>query len=318
MRSLLTTAAIAAALSAPTAHSQLTLTTSYTLPSNVAFDVQADGRLLLIDGDGDVLQQDAVNSTGFTLAGSIAPLNPGNGAPSFVSISPDGQSVAIGDNVFGPANAVSIFDTADLTSPGVSSPLSTITTPNFAASWSDNSTLFVTGAISSPFTTVVNRLDATNGTSETVISPAGGSSGGVNANGNELLIGAGDSGDVRSFDIAALSTTAADFSTGTFIAGSGSAGSIDTFGSLLLIAGSGGVQVIDRVAGTTLTLAPLGSSEFYGGFFNPSQNQIIVTNSVFDTNTFVPTTTIFAYTIPAPATLALAPLALAATRRRRA
>lgn len=314
MRSVLTTAAIAAAVSTSSAAAQLALTTSYTLPS-ATLDLRADGTLLGIAADGSVILQDAVNSPAFsTASGSIAPINADGFRPSFLAISPDGLSVAVGNNEFNANNAVSIFSTADLTAPGTAAPTTTITTPNFKAAWADNTTLFVTGANSNDFSTVVNRLDTTAGTSETVIAPAGLFSGGVHAEGATLFVGAGDSGDVRTFDAATLAAPAVGFATGALETTFGSAGDIDTFGDLLLVAGQGGAQITDRATGTTFTLAPAGTGVFYGGFFNPVTNELVVTNTDFS----VGVTTAYVYTIPAPATIALAPLALAATRRRRA
>ncbi|MEL6796342.1 MAG: hypothetical protein AAFO89_05905 [Planctomycetota bacterium] len=315
MRSHLIPAALAATVSASTAAAQLNLVTTYALP-NASFDLQADGRLLAVDGAGFVLQQDAINGDTFFVSGSIAPINADGFNPSFVSISPDGQSVAIGNNEFNANNAVSFFTTADLTSPGTTSPTTTITTPNFSASWADNNTLFVSGAGSAG--TVVNRLDTTASTSETVITPAGTFSGGVHVEGNTLFAGNGTTGDVFAFDTTTLNPPAVDIATGQFVTGSGSAGNIETLGDLLLVAGLGGVQITDRATGNAFTLAPVGTGEFYGGFFNPAANQIVVTNTAFDPMTFAPTTTAFVYNIPAPATLALAPLAALAIRRRRA
>ena len=311
MRSALIIAACAAA---PTlAQPELALTTTFQLP-NAAFDVLPDGRILAIDADGSVLQQHDINGETFFVAGSVGQLNAAGFNPSFVSISPDGQTVAVGNNEFNPSNAVSIFDAATLTSPGTPAPTATINTPNFKADWADNSTLFVTGADSASFAAVVNRLDIAGATSETYISPAGVFSGGVAVDGTTLLVGDGDSGEVRAFDTAASPTLPLAFTQGDLVTAATSASDIDTLGDLLLIAGAvfggqGNATVFDRATGLSTTLAPAGPDAFYGGYFNPATNQLVVTANG----------TAYVYDIiPAPATIALAPLALLATRRRRA
>ncbi|MEL6498790.1 MAG: hypothetical protein AAF937_06410 [Planctomycetota bacterium] len=314
MRSVLTTAAIAAAVSAQPAAAQLDLafTGTFTLPA-ATFDLQPDGTILAIAADGTVLTQDQINGSTYSPTGAtIGPPNSSGFGASFVSVSPDGQSVAVGNGEFSASNAVSIFAAADLNTPGTAAATTTITTPNFAADWADNTTLFVTGATSDTFTTVVNQLDITASTSTTVVTPAGGFSGGVAANNGTLFVGAGDTGEVRSFD-ASFPIAPVDFITGAAVATANSAGSIDALGHLVLIAGQqfggiGSAFVIDQSTGLTATLQPAGPDAFYGGYFNPITNELVVTANG----------TGFVYAIPAPATLALAPLGLVALRRRRA
>ncbi len=313
MRSLLLTAAVVAATTPTLAQPVLDLATSFELPDG-AFDLLPDGRLLAIDANGSVLQQDGIHGETYSVAGAIGPVNAAGFSPSFVAISPDGQTVAVGNNEFNAANAVSIFAAAELTGPGTPTPTATITTPNFKADWADNSTLFVSGADSSTFTPTVNRLDITAATAETVISPAGVFSGGLAVHGTTLLVGDGDSGDVRAFDTANFPAFPVSFLAGDLVASSTSASSIDTLGDLLLVAGAafggqGNATVFDRATGLSTTLAPAGPDAFYGGYFNHATNQLVVTANG----------TGFVYDIiPAPATLALAPAALLAARRRRA
>ncbi len=319
MRSVLTLAACASAINASVtlAQPQLALNTTYQLPAG-AFDVLPDGRLLAVTASGDIQIQDAPNASTYSTVNTIdAPNSSGFGA-SFLSLSPDATSVALGNNEFGASNAVLVFNAADFMgltgNPLPTAPLQTITTPNFSADWADSNTLFVSGADSSTFATVVNKLDITAGTSETVISPAGAFSGGVHANTGTLFVGAGDSGDVRAFDVASLASPAVDFSAGQFVTSSTSAGSIDTLDNLLLIAGGvfngeGNATIIDEDTGLSVALTPAGTNAFYGGFFNAATNQVVATANG----------TAYVYDIiPAPASIALAPIAILATRRRRA
>lgn len=318
MRSVSIIAAAISAFASPVlaqvlAQPQLTLTTTYTLP-NATFDLRPDGTLLGITPDGVVLQQDEINGSTFFASGTtIGQVNAGGFAPSFLAISPDGASVAVGNNEFNASNAVTIYPASELTGIGIPTPTATINTPNFKADWADNSTLFVSGADSSTFNPIINRIDTTTASAETVISPAGVFSGGVHAEGDTLLVGDGNSGDIRAFDLASLAAPAVGFNTGDLVTSSTSASDIDTLGDLLLIAGQtfggeGSAFVIDRAAGTSITLQPAGPDAFYGGYFNHITNQLVVTAG----------DTAYVYAIPAPATLALAPLALVATRRRRA
>ncbi|MEL7483029.1 MAG: hypothetical protein AAFN41_01625 [Planctomycetota bacterium] len=313
MRSALIAAACAAA--APTlAQPELALTTTFQLPANAAFDVQPDGTLLAINGDGIVLQQDAINGDTFFASGTIGTVNANAFAPSFVAISPDGQSVAVGNNEFNTNNAVSFFDTTELLAPGAVVPLNTVITPNFKADWAGNTTLFVAGADSATFGTVVNQLFITGNAAETVIAPAGGFSGGIAVDNNTLYVGDGASGDVRAFTDSTITPAPAEFTAGTFITSATSASDIDTLGDLLLVAGAvfggeGNATVFDQATGLSTVLTPAGADAFYGGYFNTFTNQLVVTANG----------TAYVYDIiPAPATLALAPAALMVIRRRRA
>ena len=324
MRSLSITAALAAATLAHHATAQwdpqlpgsLQPVTTFTLPAG-AFDLLGGGRLLSIAPNGDVLLQTAPNASDYTIVNSIdAPNSQGFGA-SFLSVSPSSNYVAIGNNEFNASNAVNVFDTTSLLLGGGSTtPIRTFVTPNFAGDWSaDEQSIYVSGAMSSSFTPVVNRLDFSFGsnTVDTVISPAGVFSGGLAIDGTTLLVGDGNSGDVRAFDTATLPASPVPFTAGDFIASSTSASTIDTLGDLLLIAGQnfggqGSALVIDRAQGTSIRLQPAGPDAFYGGYFNHATNQLVVTANG----------TAYVYAIPAPATLALAPLAVFATRRRRA
>ena len=295
----------------PTLPTSLNPVSTFALPGG-AFDVLPDGRLLGVTAGGNIRLQDALNSSSYTTTNTIAPPNSSGFGASFLSISPNGASVAIGDNEFNASAAVTVFAAASLTSAGPATTVATIATPNFRGDWADNNTLFVTGATSDTFTTVVNSLDIAAGTSTTVVTPAGGFSGGVAANDGTLFVGAGDTGEVRSFD-ASFPLSPLTFADGASVATANSAGSIDAFGSLVLIAGqqfgsTGSAFVIDQATGDSILLQPAGPDAFYGGYFNPATNQLIVTAGG----------TGIVNNVPAPATLALAPLGRVALRRRRA
>ncbi|MEM1071364.1 MAG: hypothetical protein AAGB48_09845 [Planctomycetota bacterium] len=296
----------------------LDLVGSFSLPGG-AFDVLPDGRLLAVTSDGEVLLQSAPNSSSYTAIDTIPQPNSDGFGASFVSVNPSGNRIAVGNNEFNSSNAVSVYD-LDISSAGVDigSQQIAITTPNFSGDWADDDTLFVTGAESSTFATVVNRLGVTGGTVDTVVTPAGLFSGGVAFDSGTLYAGAGDTGEVRSFD-AAFPSAPVSFTDGNNIATANSAASIDVLGNLLLIAGQqsgqqGDATVVDLTSGATLTLQPAGPGIFYGGYFNAATNQLVVTA----TNFTLGTSEAFVYNIPAPAVLTLLPIAgIAASRRRR-
>jgi hypothetical protein len=315
-------ASIASVSVALSAHADLSvpyqLVSTFTLPGPT-YDLLPDGRLIGIASDGTVSIQSAPNSSSYSDVGSIGQVNSSGFAPSFVALSPDGSTLAIGNNEFNANNAVLFFDTAAATS-GSASALSSIVSPNFTADWNDNNTIYVTGANSSTFDTVVNRLDVSGGTATTVVTPAGGFSGDVAVHAGGVYAGEGDTGDVYRFDSATLdaATNPVAITTGSFIASNASAGSIE-FDSLgnIIIAGSdfdfgsgnynGSAFVFDPVTQTSQTLTPAGSDAFYGAFFNDATGQLVVT--VDDTA--------FVYAVPSPSTAAPMLVALAACTRRR-
>lgn len=318
--SVLGIVAIGAAL-APTAHADIdvpyTLVGTFTLPSNT-YDLLPDGRLISIDPAGNVAIQNAVNASTYTNVGSIGPVNSDGFGPAFVSVSPDGSTLAIGNNEFNTSNAVLFFDTTEATS-GTATPISSINTPHFAGDWADNQTFYVSGADAATFGTVVNRLDIALGTSTTVIDPAGGFSGAVHASGTTLYAGEGDTGSVYAFDLATLAsaTTSTPISSGALSTTHESAGSIDTdpFGNLIVAGGffdfgsgtfTGSAAVIDPATQDKLVLTPAGAGTFYGAYFNNTTNQLVVTADG----------TAYVYAIPAPVTLAPMALGLVAIRRR--
>lgn len=314
-------AAFAATVSLPASGQNLGLVAQFTIPDG-AFDVMADGRLLGLAPNGDVLVQNAINTGSFSTTNTIAPVNNAGFAPSFLRISPDGSRVAVGNNEFSAANAVLVYDTAELVlglgAGNPAMPLAEAITPNFDADWTaDGSGLFVSGAASSTFQTVVNRIDLSGPIPMvgTVITPAGLFSGGIDVDGSVLLAGAGDSGRVYSFEIPAFPPAGPQpITNGLLIAEANSASAIDTLGNLVLITGSGDATLIDRATGGTTALAPAGSGAFYGGYFSPSRDELVITSTNFVTGV----STAYVYAIPAPASGAAALVGLVLARRRRA
>jgi len=294
------------------------LVQSFELPTGT-FDVLPDGRLLTIDGSGQVSIQNAINASSYSPVGSIGAVNANNFAPSFVSISPDGSTLAVGNNEFNANNAVLFFDAGEATS-GTALPSASITTPNFTAAWSDNDTLFVTGAESSSFATGVFRLDVASLSATTVIQPAGGFSGDVAIHDDRLYAGQGNTGVVRSFDLDTLemANSSVDIASGDFVASNASAGSIDfdTLGNIIIAGGvfdfstgqfSGSAAVIDPDTLTTFNFFPEGEDHFYGAYFNTASEQLVVTVDG----------TAYVYAVPSPTTAAPFVLVMCVSRRRR-
>lgn len=312
------TAVCGVVLTCSVADATYALAGTYTLPGGT-FDLMADGRLLAIAGDGSVLVQDTVNGSSYAQVGSVAPVNSSGFSPSFVSISPDGSSVAVGNNEFNPSNAVLFFEYSDLFGGSTqASPTSSVVVPNTDAAWADNNTLYVSGADSTTFAADVFRIDVSAGSPTTSITSAGAFSGAVVAEGGLLYAGAGDSGDVRAFDLATLNAavTSVGFTTGALVGSHASAGSIafDSFGNTIIAGGvfnpdftiTGSVQVTGP--GGTQVLAPAGTGSFYGAFYNDTTDQLIVTADG----------TAYVYVIPAPGGLAAIAIGgVCALRRRR-
>ncbi len=293
------------------------LVSSFTLPVG-AYDLLPDGRLFSIDGTGAVSIQTAPSSSTYTQVGSIGAVNAGGFWPSFVSLSPDGSTLAVGNNEFNANSAVLFFNAAEAFA-GSATPTGSILTPNFIGDWADNDTFYVSGGDANTFATLVNRLDLNAGTSTTVINPAGGFSGAVAVAGGSLYAGEGDTGDVYAFDLATLASasSAAPINAGAFTASGASAGSIDfdPFGNIIIAGGvfdfgsglfSGSADVIDPATQDRLSLIPAGADTFYGSYFNHATNQLVVTA---DGAAYV-------YAIPAPASAVLLGV-LALPRRRR-
>ncbi len=319
---------------------------TYELPASTdAFSVAPDGRVLAISG-GSILLQDAVGSGSFSPFASVDPTifdGPfGNFGASFLELSPDGSTIAIGDN--NALNRVHFLDVATLpANPAqIASTAFVGNLPNTAATWSESSTLFVTGGeFGSPAS--VTRIDAGPLTAQTVVSNINGSPGGVTTDGTFLYTGNGfetddtgsRTGEVRAVplaDVLSNMVTTVDFeASGTPIARALSAASLgfDHLGNMLIGGGdflgeSGFVAVVDENAisdarsgaglapdSAELRLIPGAPDDFTSVRFNPISEELLVT--VFGSDT------VYRYAIPAPGAGSglLVGGALIARRRRR-
>jgi hypothetical protein len=321
---------------------------SYQLPGlGAAFDVGPDGRLMAVLG-GQILAQDAVNGSAWSVAGLLpneAPIS--SFGASFLRISPDGQSIAIGDGRFGVDAHVYVTDTASL-NPMSPSPVLGIATPNFQAHWRDNGRLLVTGA-NGP--SVVNEITvgASTLTQRTVVDDIAGASGGVTTDGVYLYTGNGYSfgggsatGEVRAFPLAAIDAALSPLSfesAGIPVAQSlsGSSLGFDGLGNMLIGGGdaftpgaeNGFAAVLDGAAiaaalgggspaAATLALTPDSATHSYSSQFNPVTNELLV--YYFDNTSFTTGLTVYRYAVPAPGGALAVALggALISRRRRRA
>ncbi len=305
----------------------------------VPVDVLPDGRLIGIASDGRVLVQTAVNSGTYAQAGGIdgSVFNGsfGNFGASFLSVSPDGSRLAIGDN--GAFNRVHFVETGSLI-PLSTSPTAFAATPNFDGAWADGSTMYVSGFGA---TAGVWRVDATNLSATQVVSNAIGGSGGIAIHSGRIFTGDGfnttdggaPTGNVRAFDLAALAGAAFSigFDTGTLVADALSASPVrfDSGGNMLIgggdfFAGSndfGYAAVVDNEAILTaigggplapdsseLRLSPAGGLAFYGVEFNEFTGEVLIFADGIA----------YRYAVPAPAAFSLLALSgIVATRRRR-
>ncbi|MEO0511405.1 MAG: hypothetical protein AAF108_00705 [Planctomycetota bacterium] len=288
-----------------------------------SFDVRFDGRLIGLSGS-DILLQDSVNTGSFSTIATIDPTFTAAFGASFVAVSPDGTRLAVGDNTFGgPADAfVGVFDIV------TGSLLTSAVAPNFDGDWADNNTLFVAGG-SSVDSNVVTRIDAATGLSTTVINDTAGFSGAVAVAGGTLFAGNGfatggpgdsQTGEVRSFDLAALtgSPILSFENDGLFAGGALSAGSLDVDASGNLIIGGGdlfggsgdlgSVAVVDASGNRVDIASPFGSDLNFGQY-NAFTDEILVFGGAGEIVRFA--------AIPAPASGALVVLGLVGVGRRR-
>ncbi len=313
---------------------------SFELPAGAAaFDVAPDGRVAAVRG-GEIHFQDAPNAPGFTRLGSVPSSLINAFGASFIRVSPNGARIAIGDGNFGSGASVLLLDAASL-SPSADSPVATVLTPNYDATWSGNTTLLVTGA-QFGVGSFLSRVDADALTSTTVLTNVGDGSGGVAIRNGLAFVGAGfdltpgsgvETGDVRAVDLATLLATGTPLdyaSAGTLAARalSGAFLAFDDVGSLVVGGGdfsgeNGFASVIDgdavnaalaggpfATSANGLSLAPAGG-QFYSTAFNPVTGEVLVRAFGDDT--------VFRYAVPAPSVTMLALFGgIFAHRRRRA
>ena len=311
---------------------------SYSLPAGGgAIDVLPDGRLIALQGDGSVLVQSGVHSGTYQLLGSVGSAifdGPfGNFGASFVSVSPDGSRLAIGDN--GAFNRVHIVELAALTPMGTT-PTLPIDAPNYDGAWLDGSTMFVSGFGASAGAW---RVDVAAQAATQVMHNNTGGSGGIAIRGGRVFVGDGfntsaggePTGNVRAFDLASLAGASVAFESGVLVADALSASPVrfDNLGNMLVgggdfFAGSndfGYAAVIDAGAiaaaisggplapdASELRLSPAGGFAYYNIEFNDATGELLVFGDGVA----------YRYTVPAPGAAGVTVLGgLAAARRRR-
>ncbi|MHC4696315.1 MAG: hypothetical protein ACYTFA_06205 [Planctomycetota bacterium] len=176
---------------------QYALTGSFDLPGGAdVFDVLTDGRIIVLV-DADVYVEDDVGSRAFALRGTL----PDAGDlpyPAFVRVSPDGASIAVGDNTL--PGRVGVFDLGTLS--GV-----WFAASHFDAEWYDDTHLAISGADANAITLLdTTSADPLNPTNPLIIDDTGFSAGitfdaaGNLYTGNGYGDGPVYTGEVRVFD----------------------------------------------------------------------------------------------------------------------
>lgn len=322
------------------------LTGSFPLPAGASeFGVLADGRLITLVG-ADVYEESTPGLRSFALEGTLPGMDvPGFGA-AFVSVSPDGTRLAVGNN--GGASfanfQVGIFDVATLSGDWFSA-------AHFDAAWYDDDHLALTGGeFGQP--SFVSMLDVTSPSpssplNPTVIENVGGASAGIAFDtaghlytGNGFA-GAGPSGTgyVKAFDPAAWAPalaggSPADFESGGILVadvlsanalgfdaeqnlhvGGGDFGAGDTDYAALIgaaaladaLAGGGPVDTADPASVRRLDPDMVSDFNFYDVDYNDATGELYVREGQ----------TVYVYAVPEPAAVlfVLAGAVFAARRR---
>lgn len=287
-----------------------------TLPAG-AWDVGPDGKIVGIVGS-NIVRQSVVNGATYAAIGSVPAGTVSSFGASFLSISPDGSTIALGDNGSTAAARVHLVPAAGL-STSAPTPTSSVVATNYAAAWASDSQLYVSGGLFGSDATLTRINVAPSLTAATVVNAIPDASGGVAIRMGQLFTGAGfgaQQGQIRSFSLSTLSgaSSPSAFSSGSLVGSILSAGSLDFDASgNLIVAGAGGVT-ITNLAGSEITFAPLGAGAFYSAKYNRVTGQILVEGSDF----FAGTSGTFAYSVPAPASIGVLAIAgLAALPRRR-
>ncbi len=287
------------ALAAPTGYS---LVGSFPLPRSNEFvpadpfDVLSDGRILQARGDGLWLQTQ-INGATYTRVGSLGGGLVSAAGPSFIRVSPDGLHLAVGSNDFTPSNqSVHIVPLSSLDTIVPSNASVSVSALGFDAVWSSNEALLVTGGDFFVGSSLVSRITLGPSPQTTVVvESAGAGSGGIAIIGPTVYVGVGfgfdstPSGQIRSFDLATLSTanTPSDFSLAPTLtrilsafplaadsAGNLLAGGGDSFATPPLL---GFAAVIDPADPTNpLLLSPGGADSLYSVAFNSITNEALI------------------------------------------
>lgn len=172
------------------------------------FDVLADGRVVAVVGDS-ILVESAPGSGVYETAGTMAAGTISPFGAAFISLSPDGTRLAIGDGNYG-GGRVHIVSVSGLNG-GQITPIS-FQQENYEAAWVDNDHLAVTYGNPSTFLGEVGILSL-GGASSGAVLVIGGASAGVamdrygmliTGNGFDYLAGGSEAGDIKAYDRAAL------------------------------------------------------------------------------------------------------------------
>lgn len=334
--------ATAPAIAAPPSYS---LVGSYTPSVAGVWDIAragvAAGRAYTLTSGGEIHLQAAANSAQSSLVGRIDASLLSPFGPAFLSLSPDGSTIAIGDGNFGAGARVHLLSVSALHPALISTP-SSVASANTSAHWASGSTLYVSGSDAS-LGSVVTSIDASTLDARVVVSNIGGASGGVvtdnqflyTGNGFDFAPGGSDTGEVRAFSLAAITAAASsgaplDFeAAGRPVADALSASSlaIDALGNLFVgggdfFGGSGDLGYAAAVSASAIQAALAGGPiapdteerrvspngvDFYGVTFNTVTGEWLVSASG----------TIHRFAVPTPAATALGALAIALTTRRR-
>lgn len=173
-----------------------------------AFDVLADGRLIGMSGD-DVLVETALGSGTFEIAGFFDRGLISEFGASFLSLSPDGTRLLVGDGNFGGARVYEVA-LSDLNGGAILH--RSFEHENYAAAWYDAGRVAISAADPGTFLGEVRLLDLSTGVSTRLVFLDGASAGvGFDRQGNlftgngyDLLPGGSQTGDVRAFLAAEL------------------------------------------------------------------------------------------------------------------
>lgn len=314
------------------------------LPTGTAsFDTLPDGRLLSIVGS-EFFAQDSVNGSTWSLVGSLPSGQIASFGASFVRVSPDGATIAVGDNNFGPGATVYTFASSAL-DPVVPTAATAWASSNLDAHWSSTGRLYVAGASAGG---EIREIDPGTMSSRIVLNNIGLSAAGVTTdgaylyagNGFDLVPGGSDTGEVRAFDLTSISGAVSpiDFeNAGIAVADalSGASLGFDPLGNMLIGGGDvfggsndyGYAAVVNGDAidaallggpiapdSAELRLTPGAPDHSYFPRFNAATGEVLV--SYFDNSSFVAGATLYRYAVPSPAAASLVLIALISRRRR--
>jgi hypothetical protein len=315
-----------------------------------AGDFLPDGRIVAVTGLNVFLERTA-HSGLFDAVGILDSAEIGAATdPSFIRVSPDGSTIAIGAGFEKP---VAVFGVGALGTPGAPAALTSgsvaryFDVPHYDAEWQDGTHLALTAA--TDFTSsFVSLLDTTSEAAApmnpTIISAIGGASGGVafdvagrlyTGNGFDAGPGGSSTGAIRAFDPSSWLGGAANFEAGGFLIGeilSASSLHFDLEGNLIVgggdfgagDAGYLGVVHADAIAAALAGMGPIDPTDpLQLRRLDPLGTGMGFFGSAFDAATgelFATAGSTWHGTIPAPAgvTLLLGGVSAAARRRRHA